>query len=62
MSLSQAEMTTTVRLGRQSQGHTMVAGTRNSACFDNSTTDFGLQTSFSPARYWMEAHLLPLDG
>src|SRR5690606_9807029 len=34
-------------------------GARNSACWDNSTTDYGLQLSDLPARVWMEKHLLP---
>lgn len=38
-----------------------VFGSRNSACFDNSTDDFGLQASDSPGRFWAERHLLPLD-
>lgn len=38
-----------------------MAGARNSQCFDNSTDDFGIQTSIFPARYWQEAHKLPLS-
>ena len=34
---------------------------RNSACWDNSTDDFGLQASTIPSRFWSERHLLPLD-
>ena len=31
-------------------------------CFDNSTDDFGLQSSEYPAQIWAERHLMPLDG
>lgn len=31
-------------------------------CFDNSTDDFGLQSSEYPAQVWAERHLLPLDA
>jgi len=54
-------MTTTLRSGRQGAGSRLVAGARNSQCFDNSTTDFGIQATQFPARYWQEAHLLPLS-
>ena len=30
-------------------------------CFDNSTDDFGLQSSEYPAQIWAERHLMPLD-
>lgn len=31
-------------------------------CFDNSTDDFGLQSSDYPAEFWSERHLMPLDS
>jgi hypothetical protein len=31
-------------------------------CFDNSTDDFGLQSSKYPAQVWAERHLMPLDA
>lgn len=37
-------------------------GARNSVCWDNSTSDFGLQASSLPSRFWSERHILPLDG
>ena len=37
-------------------------GGRYSACWNNSTEDFGLQASNVPARVWAERHLLPLDS
>lgn len=31
-------------------------------CFDNSTSDYGLQSSNIPSRFWGENHSLPLDS
>lgn len=36
-------------------------GGRNSACWNNSTDDFGLQVSNIPAIIWSELHTMPLD-
>jgi len=36
-------------------------GVRRSGCFDNSTNDFGLQYGDTPARFFNERHLLPLE-
>jgi len=59
---SHAQLMTSVRPGREPAGGPAAsfAGSRSSACFDNSTTDFGLQHTASPARYWDELRSLPL--
>jgi hypothetical protein len=41
-------------------GPRLTLGARNAACWDNSTSDMGLQYSPYPARFWAEAHKLPL--
>jgi len=41
-------------------GGMAVGGFRATGCWDNSTTDWGLAVSRYPARFWAEAHLLPL--
>ncbi len=41
--------------------HEDVMGRQASICFDNSTDDFGLQSSPYPSRVWDELRLLPLD-
>jgi hypothetical protein len=60
--LSHAEMSTTLRRGRKPQQSQLTLGSRNTACWDNSTTDFGLQASRFPGRFWSEVHLLPLTA
>ena len=57
---TQAERGTTSRQGRRSKGYDLVLGARNSACWTNTTDDHGLQVSPFPARFWMEAHIMPL--
>ncbi len=60
--LSLAEQTVTQRPNRQGEGNQLILGARNTACWDNSTTDFGLHDYRDfPARFWMEAHQLPLS-
>lgn len=59
-SFGHSEMTTTLRRGQAPRGGQLTLGSRNTACWDNSTVDFGLQMSRYPARFWSEAHLLPL--
>ncbi|RYY34397.1 hypothetical protein EON62_03345, partial [archaeon] len=61
MTEGHAEMTGTLRLSRQAARREVVLGARNAGCWDNSTSDLGLQTSRYPARFWAEAHLLPLS-
>jgi hypothetical protein len=58
--MSHAERSSTISLGRTPQGNNLVLGARNTACWSNATEDFGLQTSPYPQRFWMELHLLPL--
>ena len=58
--MAHAEMASTLRLGRPASAQALGLGARHSACFDNSTSDFGLQSSKFPARFWSEAHRLPL--
>jgi hypothetical protein len=59
-SLTLAERPSTKRLNRREGTQELVLGARNTACFNNETQDFGLAMSPYPARFWMEAHLLPL--
>ena len=58
----QAELVATVRAGRRGPPPPLTLGSRATACWDNATADFGLQVSRYPARFWSEAHLLPLDA
>jgi len=60
-SLTVAERTSTMRKGRKGEGNEFILGARNSACWNNGTSDFGLQASELPARIWAERHLLPLS-
>jgi len=60
-SLTHAERPRTLRKGRDEQGFDFLLGARNSACWNNMTSDFGLQSGDMPARVWAERHLLPLD-
>jgi hypothetical protein len=60
-SLTQAERPRTLRKGRDASGFDFLLGARNSACWNNMTSDFGLQLSTMPARIWAERHLLPLN-
>lgn len=62
LGLSLAERHTTISLGDQLHGQDDILGGRTSICFDNSTDDFGLQSSPYPARVWDELRLLPLDS
>jgi len=55
------ELKQTMRKKRFPEGGEYVYGSRNSACWNNGTSDFGLQVSPYPMRFWMERHLLPLD-
>ena len=55
------ERTTTIRKGQSHTWTGLMLGGRNAGCFDNSTEDFGLQTSIYPSRFWSERHMLPLD-
>jgi hypothetical protein len=41
---------------------TATLGSRRSGCWNNATSDFGLQLSDVPARIWAEYRLLPLDS
>tara|TARA_B110000305_G_C19273822_1_gene555858 strand:- start:605 stop:880 length:276 start_codon:yes stop_codon:yes gene_type:complete len=50
-----------MRKGRKGEGNEFILGARNSACWNNGTSDFGLQASELPARIWAERHLLPLS-
>ena len=59
--MSHAERSSTIELGRQPLGNNLVLGARNTACWSNATEDFGLQSSPYPQRFWMELHLLPLS-
>ena len=58
---SLAELSHTLRPGRKPQGLELFLGSRNTACWSNSTTDMGMQMSSFPARFWMEKHMLPLS-
>eukprot|EP00750_Incisomonas_marina_P013799 INCI17542.1.p1 GENE.INCI17542.1~~INCI17542.1.p1 ORF type:complete len:3776 (-),score=497.18 INCI17542.1:2420-13582(-) len=60
--MSHAERSSTIQLGRQPLGNNLVLGARNTACWSNATEDFGLQSSPYPQRFWMELHLLPLSA
>ena len=59
--LSHAERSTTIRSSRKARGHQLVLGARNTACWQNVTTDFALQVNPYPSRFWMERHALPLS-
>ena len=59
--LSHAERSTTIRKSRKARGHQLVLGARNTACWQNVTTDFALQVNPYPSRFWMERHALPLS-
>ncbi|CAM9426180.1 unnamed protein product, partial [Ectocarpus fasciculatus] len=58
---SHAERTSTLRSGYEPLGSELVLGSRAVACWNNATEDFGLQMSDTPARFWMEAHTMPLS-
>ena len=60
--LSHAERSSTIRSSRKSRGHQLILGARNTACWQNATTDFALQVNPYPARFWMERHALPLSS
>ena len=60
--LSHAERSSTIRSSRKSRGHQLILGARNTACWQNKTTDFALQVNPYPARFWMERHALPLSS
>ena len=51
----------TILKGQEPLGFDRIFGHRNIACWDNSTDDFGLQTSEIPSRIWDEHHDLPFD-
>ena len=51
----------TILKGQQPLGLDRIFGHRNVACWDNSTDDFGLQTSEIPSRIWDELRDLPFD-
>ena len=61
LSKTLAEPTARVKLGKSPNGIDNIFGGRNSVCWNNSTDDFGLQSSQIPSRIWSEMHLLPLD-
>ena len=61
-SKTQAELVSTKRLGHEDETQELVFGARHTACWDNSTDDFGLMTSPYPLRFWMEAHLMPISS
>jgi hypothetical protein len=56
-----AEMPTTYRVGHRARKGELILGARNTACWDNSTADLGLQTSRYAMLFWQEAHQLPLS-
>ncbi|KAA0165573.1 hypothetical protein FNF28_03425 [Cafeteria roenbergensis] len=64
LSAGHAQLGTSVRPGWEPAGSPGIAfaGARNSGCFDNSTTDFGLQHTSMPARLWDELRSLPLPA
>ena len=59
---SLVEIEKAIGLDDSRHGHSSILGGRASICFDNSTTDFGLQSSPYPARVWDELRQLPLNS
>jgi hypothetical protein len=60
--LSLSEPILTVRPNRRPEGNQYILGARNTACWDNSTVDFGFHDYRDyPQRFWMEVHQLPLS-
>ncbi|RHY68113.1 hypothetical protein DYB30_002543, partial [Aphanomyces astaci] len=59
---SHAERGSTVRKGRDGVASQPILGARQTACWDNSTQDFGLQLSSSPSRFWLELQQMPLSS
>lgn len=59
---STTESESPVTLRRRSNREFLQAavGTRRSGCWNNATSDFGLQVSKHPSRFWMELRKLPL--
>ena len=57
--ISLADTHTTIGLGDQIFGHGNIFGSQGTICFDNSTDDFGLQSSKYPAQVWDEVGVLP---
>ena len=47
--------------GKEEEPAMLILGGRNSACWNNSTDDIGLQASELPTRFWAQRHILPLD-
>ena len=59
--LTLAERSSTIFPGKKPFGLLRVLGGRNTNCWNNSTSDFGLQVSHIPSRIWAEMHTMPLD-
>jgi len=50
-----------ISIGNEGSLQSLTFSGRNSACWSNSTEDFGLQASKFPSRLWSEKYMLPLD-